>query len=205
MSESSAVEPNIRRRLKRLRERARPALPFVSGVLATLVALLLFRLLVPDPPQLTPEQVSETVAMTMASATPPPAYSARVYQAIQPSLVLIQTDAAGTSGDVDHGLGSGVVIDDRGDILTSLHVVAGADDIEVTFADGTQSSAQVTATQPEHDIAAIGSGGNFALAAARALYDGDLDAEAIARRAMAIASEICVYTNTNLTVESIAC
>ena len=58
--------------------------------------------------------------------------------------------------------------------------------------------------EPENDIAAIGSGGNFALAAARALYDGDLDAEAIARRAMAIASEICVYTNTNLTVESIA-
>ena len=57
--------------------------------------------------------------------------------------------------------------------------------------------------EPENDIAAIGSGGNFALAAARALYDGDLDAEAIARRAMAIAAEICVYTNTALTVETI--
>jgi ATP-dependent HslUV protease subunit HslV len=58
--------------------------------------------------------------------------------------------------------------------------------------------------EPEHDIAAIGSGGNFALAAARALYDQDLDAEQIARRAMAIAAEICVYTNDNLTVESLA-
>lgn len=55
--------------------------------------------------------------------------------------------------------------------------------------------------EPEHDIAAIGSGGNFALAAARALIDGELDAETIARRAMAIAAEICVYTNGNLTVE----
>jgi ATP-dependent HslUV protease, peptidase subunit HslV len=52
-------------------------------------------------------------------------------------------------------------------------------------------------------VAAIGSGGNFALAAARALVDGDLDAEAIARKAMAIAAEICVYTNDALTVESI--
>jgi ATP-dependent HslUV protease subunit HslV len=57
--------------------------------------------------------------------------------------------------------------------------------------------------EPEHDVAAIGSGGNFALAAARALYDGELDAEAIARRAMAIAAEICVYTNESLTVESL--
>ena len=57
--------------------------------------------------------------------------------------------------------------------------------------------------EPEHGIAAIGSGGNYALAAARALIDGDLDAEAIARKAMAIAAEICVYTNGNLTVETI--
>ena len=57
--------------------------------------------------------------------------------------------------------------------------------------------------EPEHDIAAIGSGGNFALAAARGLYDHEDDAEKIARKAMAIASDICVYTNGNLTVEAI--
>jgi ATP-dependent HslUV protease subunit HslV len=55
--------------------------------------------------------------------------------------------------------------------------------------------------EPEHDVAAIGSGGNYALAAARGLMAGDLDAEAVARRAMAIAADICVYTNGNLTVE----
>lgn len=57
--------------------------------------------------------------------------------------------------------------------------------------------------EPEHDIAAIGSGGNFALAAGRALMDSKLDAEEVARKAMAIASDICVYTNGNLTVEEI--
>ncbi len=57
--------------------------------------------------------------------------------------------------------------------------------------------------EPEHGVAAIGSGGQFALAAARALADTDLDAETVARRAMAIAAEICVYTNGNLTVESL--
>jgi len=57
--------------------------------------------------------------------------------------------------------------------------------------------------EPEHDVTAIGSGGNYALAAGRALMEGDLDAEEIARRAMAIAAEICVYTNGNLTVETL--
>jgi ATP-dependent HslUV protease subunit HslV len=55
--------------------------------------------------------------------------------------------------------------------------------------------------EPEYGVAAIGSGGQFALAAARALMDFDLTAEEIARRAMAIAADICVYTNTALTVE----
>ena len=50
---------------------------------------------------------------------------------------------------------------------------------------------------------ASGSGGNYALAAARALYEGDLDAEEIARRAMAIAAEICVYTNEQIVIETL--
>ena len=57
--------------------------------------------------------------------------------------------------------------------------------------------------EPEHDVTAIGSGGNFALAAARALMDSDMSAEDIARKSMAIASDICVYTNGKLTVETI--
>lgn len=55
--------------------------------------------------------------------------------------------------------------------------------------------------EPENGVIAIGSGGNYALAAARALLDTDMSAEEIARKAMAIAAEICVYTNDNLTVE----
>jgi ATP-dependent HslUV protease subunit HslV len=57
--------------------------------------------------------------------------------------------------------------------------------------------------EPERGIVAIGSGGNYALAAARALADCDLDAETIARRSMAIAAEICIYTNNTITVESL--
>ena len=57
--------------------------------------------------------------------------------------------------------------------------------------------------EPEHDIAAIGSGGNFALAAARALMPSNKTAEEIAKEAIKIAADICVYTNGRMTVESI--
>lgn len=130
-------------------------MPFASGVFAALVALVIYSVLIPGPQQLTTREVDDSVAQALASATPPPAYSARVYRAIQPSLVLIQTQAPGANGKVENGLGSGVIIDDSGDILTSLHVVANAADIQLTFADGTQSSAQVTAKQPENDIAVL--------------------------------------------------
>ncbi len=71
---------------------------------------------------------------------------------------------------------------------TDLFVITGAGDV----------------LEPEHDVTAIGSGGNYALAAGRALMDQGFDAEEIARRAMSIAADICVYTNGNLTVEKIS-
>ena len=57
--------------------------------------------------------------------------------------------------------------------------------------------------EPQDGLAAIGSGGNFALSAATALFDYEEDAETVARKAMKIAAEVCVYTNDNLTVETI--
>lgn len=74
------------------------------------------------------------------------------------------------------------------------------------------ADAQVTLTltgtgdvlEPEHGVMGIGSGGNYALAAARALYDTDLGAEEVARKAMGIAADICIYTNNNLTVETLS-
>jgi S1-C subfamily serine protease len=152
---SASQSGQWRRRMGHVRTRGGGALLFALGVLAALMALLLYNLLVPGPQPLTPQQVNDTVAQVLASATPPPAFSARVYQAIQPSLVLIQTQSPGENGEEANGLGSGVVINDSGDILTSLHVVAEAADIQLTFADGTQSAAQVTATQPENDIAVL--------------------------------------------------
>ncbi len=124
---------------------------FGGGVVAALAAILFYRILFPAPHVLTPNEVSTEVAQAMASATPPPAFSDLVYQAIQPSIVLIQSQSA--TGE--ESLGSGVIISDQGLILTALHVVDQAASIQITFADGTQSSAQVTTTQPENDIAVL--------------------------------------------------
>jgi S1-C subfamily serine protease len=144
-----------RGRLQTLGRRARPAAPFGAGVLAALAAVWLYNFFVPGPQPLTAAQVSETVAQALASATAPPARSAQVYAVIQPSLVLIQTRAAGAAGEAEGGLGTGVIIDDQGDILTSLHVVANAAEIQLTFADGSQSLARILVEVPENDIAVV--------------------------------------------------
>lgn len=144
-----------RQPLQRLHTRARQAAPFAAGVCAALVALLLYNLIVPKPPQLTTREVKDTIANALASATPPPAFSATVYQTIRPSLVFIETRNSKAKDKTEHAVGSGIVVDDRGDILTSLHVVADATDIQLIFADGSESSAQIVAQQPERDIAVL--------------------------------------------------
>jgi S1-C subfamily serine protease len=126
------------------------AAPFAYGVLAALTAFIVYGLLFPGPHVPNQREVSQTVANVLASATPPPAFSDTAYRAIQPSVVLIKV-----STGQDEGLGSGVVVTDQGAILTALHVVSDAADIEVTFADGTVSKATLTASQPANDIAVI--------------------------------------------------
>ena len=141
--------------MRRLRSGARKTAPFLAGMLAAFAAIVLYNLLFPPPAPLTTSDVNKAVAQAMASATPAPAFSEQVYQVIQPSLVLIQSQATGTDGKVEDSLGSGVIVDTSGDILTSLHVVANSTKIQLTFADGSQSSAQISTQQPNIDIAVL--------------------------------------------------
>jgi ATP-dependent HslUV protease subunit HslV len=76
----------------------------------------------------------------------------------------------------------------------------------LTVADATKSlliTGQGDVLEPENNITGIGSGGNYALSAARALIDTDLSAEEIAKKSIQIAAEICVFTNSNITIEKI--
>ncbi len=80
--------------------------------------------------------------------------------------------------------------------LEALMIVADEESLLVLTGNG-------DVLEPEGGIAAIGSGGNYALAAARALAAYEDDAEQIARKAMAVAADICVFTNGNLTLETV--
>lgn len=156
MDEPPLPQPGrMSRRLARSRARVRRATPFVGGVLAAFIAISLHAVLFPAPPQLTPTDVHDSVAQALASQTPAPAFSQLVYAAVQPSLVLIETDSSDAKGKPQHGLGTGVVIDAAGEILTALHVVADATSIKLTFADGSTSSAEVAVRRPEDDIAVL--------------------------------------------------
>ena len=80
--------------------------------------------------------------------------------------------------------------------LEALMIVADEENLLVLTGNG-------DVLEPEGGIAAIGSGGNYALSAAKALVDYEDDAETIARKAMAVAADVCVFTNGNVTVETV--
>jgi S1-C subfamily serine protease len=126
-------------------------------VLVTLAALVVTNLRISARPAVSPNNVRAIVNEQVSSAitqlqSEPPAGVA-VYQTIRPGLVLIESQHQGAPGTED--LGSGIVVDTQGDILTALHVVQGAAQIQVTFYDGTTSPASVTSSDPTDDIAVL--------------------------------------------------
>jgi S1-C subfamily serine protease len=85
-----------------------------------------------------------------------PSQAAQAYDKVARSVVRVRDLAAGENEkDVETGVGTGVVIVDKGIILTNLHVVLGAKKVGVIFADGTESEATVIGAQPEHDLAVL--------------------------------------------------
>ena len=132
--------------------RLRPAILALGAlaVAALLLALALWWTARPDSPQLT-SAVAEAEAAE--AETPAADVAARVYQAILPSLVIVQTD--NPRQEKAFGIGSGVVINGDAEVLTSLHVVDGSTVIELIFADGTRSPATVSNADPARDIAVL--------------------------------------------------
>jgi S1-C subfamily serine protease len=130
--------------------------PYATGGAIVLAVVSLLAVLIPSPPRLTQDDVDARVQEALASMTPAPAFSEVVYQAVRPSLVLIQTEGPETgANESQDGIGSGVVVNLAGDILTSLHVVDDATEIRVTFADGTRSAAEIVSDDPAIDIAVL--------------------------------------------------
>ena len=153
--DANGIRSRSTRRIRRFRTAVRRATPFASGVLAAFIAIAAYGALNPAPKPPSDAAIASTVHEVLASQTPGPPISELVYQAVQPSLVQIETDAADAQGQPTGGLGSGVVVTADGTVLTALHVVAYATAIRLTFADGTTSTATVTARQPDSDIAVL--------------------------------------------------
>lgn len=109
----------------------------------------------PPPQRLTQRDIDAAVTRALASATPAPSPASQVYRVIHPSLVRIQARNPQTEAKNQLAVGTGVVIDDEGTILSSLHVVRDATEVRVTFADGTESEASVLAKQPENDLVVL--------------------------------------------------
>lgn len=145
----------FRLRLQRVRALGAKFAPVAVGVVITLLALTIYNFINPPPRPLTTRELDQRIAQVMASATPAPPLSQRIYEMVQPSLVQIETKILTPEGKEEGGRGAGVVIDDQAQILTSLHVVADAIEIEVLFMDGTRSPAQLVARMPEKDIALL--------------------------------------------------
>ncbi|MDX1524159.1 MAG: hypothetical protein R3264_21190, partial [Anaerolineae bacterium] len=106
-------------RRQRLRQVTLHTWAFPVGIVAALLGLLLYNTLYPSPLPLSQNDVDDSIAQVIASVTPPPAYSAQVYQAILPSLVFIKSEGPNPENDENVSVGSGVVINESGLILTA--------------------------------------------------------------------------------------
>jgi S1-C subfamily serine protease len=135
--------------------RVRAATPFVAGALVTLLVVLAAQAVAPRPTPLTQADVNQAIASAIASQTPGPPTSQLVYDAVRPSIVLIETEGASADGKATTGEGTGVVVTDKGEVLTALHVVGDATSIRLTFADGSQSTGTITSREPASDIAVV--------------------------------------------------
>ena len=175
--------PSLPRALPRFHRVTRTHLAgLVLALVLGLLALSLWTLQRPAAPRLTQDDIDAAVLHTLETKVMP-SPTAHAVDKIAPSVVRVvgyskakpvpdkdknkskgvgkntphpDKDADKNKGEeVEYGVGTGVVIVDTGVILTNLHVVAGADTIRVTFADGTESIASVTGLRPEHDLAVL--------------------------------------------------
>ena len=126
-----------------------------GGLFALLLVFTYTAIKTTPPRQITQEDIRAAVLHTLETNTlPSPAKKA--YEVIRPSIVRVRGLEPGKDGkDTEKSVGTGVVIVDKGIILTNLHVVLGAKRLQVVFADGLESDATITGVRPEHDLAVL--------------------------------------------------
>jgi S1-C subfamily serine protease len=151
--------PRTARLARRLAKNQLYLLWSVVGLLALLLAISFSSPLRNPARKLTQEDINAAVLKTLET-TILPSPGTRAYDTIIPSVVRIvgvgkEKDGKDGKEEGDRSVGTGVVIVDKGIILTNLHVVQGAQTIKITFADGLESTASITGVQPENDLAVL--------------------------------------------------
>jgi S1-C subfamily serine protease len=155
------------------RRHDRSLLMFGSGLIAALLAFAIHAVATPPARTLTQNDIDAAVLHTLKKRPADPSEASRAYDVIRPSVVLVRRlgedkkpklprtdDPASEAPDAAKqfsltGVGTGVVFSEDGMIFTNLHVVAGADDVGVVFADGTESEVELLDAQPENDLAVL--------------------------------------------------
>ena len=165
---ASPVHAPSTSRFKRLKGKLRAdnlyLLWSVIGLMALMLTISLSLAIKPDARRLTQKDIDSAVLKTLET-TVLPSPAAKAYEAISPSVVRVvglsknhsregEKNSEGKD-ERNRSVGTGVVITDKGIILTNLHVVQGADTIQITFADGLESTATITGVQPENDLAVL--------------------------------------------------
>jgi len=153
----SPAPPAAAKPARKLSRRVESLLLVAAGAgIAALFAFLLLGRGAPPQQPITQQDIDAAVRHTLETK-PLPSVASRAAEAVRPSVVRVQglRDDPDGYGDIEHGIGTGVVIVDKGLILTNLHVVAGADKVKVTFFDGLESDATVVSLQPENDLAVL--------------------------------------------------
>jgi S1-C subfamily serine protease len=127
----------------------------LTGAILTLLAVFAYAIAKPAPQSLTQRDIDAAVRRSLKKI--PPQSAAIAYEAVKSSVVRVRAlgDECDKDQDAERGVGTGVVVNEDGTILTNLHVVAGAHRIGIVFANGYQSDAMVIARKPEHDLAVI--------------------------------------------------
>ena len=155
-SSNQNVGSSRRQRWRQLGQRYERILWVGAAAGLALLIVLTHAVFMPTTRDITQKDIDSAVLHTLETTTLPSA-ATKAYEVIRPSIVRVrrmETDEK-TGEDKEKGLGTGVVIVDKGVILTSLHVVAGAKRIQVVFFDGLESPATVTGTKPEDDLAVL--------------------------------------------------
>jgi len=133
----------------------RPFLMLSGGGLA-LIAVFLYSAIRPLPPPLTQRDIDAAVLFTLEGLPPQPSEESVAFQIVRPSVVWVRGGGMDENGvGTDQGMGTGVVINEDGTILTNLHVVGGLERLTVVFADGTESPAELVSADPDQDLAVI--------------------------------------------------